>query len=330
LEEWLVRNLFIKLSVIISGLAVMALPLQAAAMDRIGVTFTNGDLYIKEGPINSAWHQETSGVNIGNYSLSGDRMSLLDVGNSQKPVSIKEPSWNSQWNWTYFSDGGQPNASKQLVSKLSNGQYRLLVLRADGSVVMKDGPWNTGWWSGTIEASGVSDIVIGGDRIGEIMNNGDFKVKQLTPGQFSHPNNTSWNLEATGASAGKAAMTNNRLAYINSSNQIQVKDGGLTDSWSQAGPGYIFDTASKVLLSANRICVLRTDNIVLCKDGSPGASAVKVYNNATDMSLSQSNSNRIVVMTSDHSAYALEGSIYGANSGWQFVGIGNIASIGTN
>src|SRR5437868_2185228 len=144
-------KIFIKAVAVFLGLIILVLPLRVNALDRIAVTLTNGDMYLKEGPVNAGWHQETSGVNISGLSLAGDnRIAFLNQGNSQKPVTLKEPYWNSQWNWVYFTDGGVPAATKALVSQLSDGSYRLLVLRADGSVVMKDGPWNTGWWSGTI------------------------------------------------------------------------------------------------------------------------------------------------------------------------------------
>jgi hypothetical protein len=323
------RKLLLKLSVVISGLAIITLPLQASALDRVAATFTNGDAYLKEGPINAPWHQETSGVDIGNYSLSGNRISLLDQGNSQKFVNVKEPSWDSPWNGVYWTDGGAPAATKALVSQLSNGQNRLLVLRADGSVIMKDGPWNTGWWSGTIEPSNVSDIVIGGDRIGVIMNNGDLKVKQLTPGQFSHPNNTAWDIETTGATAGKASMTNTRIAYIDSNNNVFIKEGSTTAPWF-GNKTTIHSLSSRVRLAGNRVCSLgmgiRT-GVVECKDGSLDRIPTQVYNNdATDVKITQT---RIGVVTTSSNAYLLEGSIYAANSGWQRIA-GNATSLELN
>jgi hypothetical protein len=325
-----VNKFLIKLSVILSGLAVVAMPLQAGALDRLGVTLTNGDFYLKEGTVNSAWHQETSGVNIGNYSLSGDRISLLDQGNTQKFVNIKEPGWNSQWNATYFSDGSQPFASKQLVSKLSDGQYRLLVLRDDGSVVMKDGPWNTGWWSGTVEPSNVADIAIGGDRIGVVMNTGEFKVKQLTPGKFSHPNNTSWDVEATDASANKVAISSTRIAYIDANNNAYVKEGATNSQWF-GNKTVIHSLSNRIRLAGNRSCSLGMGiraGVVECKEGALDSLPVQVYSSdASDVKVSTS---RVGVVTTGNNAYVLEGSLHGANSGWQMLGLGNIASIETN
>jgi hypothetical protein len=324
------KNFLVKLSAIISGLAVVILPLQAGAMDRIAVTFTGGDLYLKEGPVNAGWHQETRGVTISTYSLSGDRMSLLDWGSNQKYVNIKEPNWDSQWNPTYFSDGGQPTAVNQLVSKLSNGQYRLLVLRSDGSVVMKDGPWNGGWWSGTIEPSNVASIAIGGDRIGIVMNNGDFKVKQLTPGQFSHPNNTPWDLEATDAVANKVSISSTRIAYIDSNFRAYVKEGGTNAPWFD-NKTVIHSPVRSIWLSGDRTCALGVaprDGVVECKEGALNSLPTQVYSSdALDVSLT---SNRIGIVTTSHNAYVLEGSIHGANSGWQMLGLGNITSIEAN
>lgn len=311
-------------------LAYWALPTQASALDRIGATLTNGDFYLKEGPYNAGWRQETSGVTIGNFSLSVDRISLFDQGDTGKAVSIKEPAWNSPWNRAYWTDGSTPAASKALVSQLSDGQYRLLVLRTDGSVVMKDGPYNTGWWSGTVESSSVSDIVIGGDRIGVVMSNGDFKVKQLTPGQFSHPNNTVWDLEAIGASPNKVALTNTRIAYIDSGNNAYVKEGATNAPWF-GGKAVIHSLSGRVRLAGNRVCSLGTGaraGVIECKDGALDASPVQVYSSdATDVKVTV---NRVAVVTSANNALLLEGSIYGANSGWLTVGTANITGLELN
>lgn len=303
-------------------LAIVAFPAQTFAADRIMTILTNGDAYLKEGGINSGWRQLTAGVSIGSLSLSGDRMTVFDQGSPNKTVSIKEPAFNSQWDATYY--GSSPSASKALVSQLSNGQYRLLVLRADGSVIMKDGPYNAGWWSGTVEASGVSDIVIGGDRIGIVTSGGDFKVKHLTPGQFSHPNDVAWSLQTTNVAS--ASLTNQHLAIVDISGNVRGKSGSINAGW---WGDVLYNNTSKVHLSGYRMCVLKTSNNVECKEGDINyfnVTSKLVYDSATDVKI---NSNRIAVRTSGNNAFVLEGPIYGANSGWQQIGT-NVGSLELN
>jgi hypothetical protein len=293
----------------------------AGATDRIGVTLNDGNLYVKDGAANGPWHQQTSGVSIGGFSLNGDRIALLDQGTSMKTVSVKEPAWNSPFNATYFTDGSQPAATKALVSKLSDGQYRLLVLRADGSVVMKDGPWNTAWWSGTLQPSSgtVSDIVIGGDRIGVIMSNGDFEVKQLTPGQFSHPNNTPWQTVANNVTS--ASMTNNRIAIV-TEGAVIVKDGDINAQWYQ---NIVISYASKVEVAGDRICAIKNPGWsgqinIECKEGGLTSLPVQVNQNSpSDFSL---NATRVLVLRTSGVAELLEGSFNGPNSGWQTITTG--------
>lgn len=301
---------------------LLFVPLQASALDRIVATFTNGDAYLKEGPTYATWEQMTAGVTIGNLSLAGDWISLVNAGDSpNNEVSVKQPNWDSPWEWTTW---GTPTNTKALVSKLSNGEYRQLVLRNDGSVTIKDGTWNSGWWSGTVESSGVTDIVIGGDNIGVIMSDGTFKAKQLTPGKFSHPNNTPWSNLASNVS--EAVMSNDWIAVKDSSNNVYAKAGNVNAPW-YGNHAVIYDNASKVRVSSQRLCVVKVDTSVECKQGALGASSKLTYSSATDVKVS---STRFVVTTSAHNAYVLEGNLYGANSGWNFIGIGNIASVEIN
>lgn len=313
------KLLFAIATIVFSGATLLA-PLPASALDRIGVTFTNGDMYVKEGLVNAGWNRMTGGVSIGNFSLSDTRMSIVDTGAPNPAVSIKEPGVGSQWQATYYGSGFTP-ATKALVSKLSNGQYRLLVLLSNGNVLMKDGPYNTGWWSGTV-ATSASDIMIGGDNIGVVTTGGTFEAKRLTPGQFSHPNNTPWVTESTNVTA--AAMGGDMIAFKGSNNVVYAKQASLTTGWA-----FMYDNVSKIRTNGQRICVIKVGNYVECKQGGLSGTSVRVYDQASDVQLNEAGT-RIAVLTATNNAYLLEGTLYGANSGWQFFGMGNIANIRLN
>lgn len=302
--------------------------LNVAAEERIAVKFTNGDLYLKEGgiPFSGTWRQLTSGVNVGDVSLAGDYMALVDEGNSQKTVTLKQPAWNSGWNFIDLESTIGGTTKKVAMTKTSDGLYRIVILRSNGSVVMKDGAWNSGFWSGTLEASGVTDIVVGGDNVGIIKSNGDFKAKKLTPGQIGHPNNVSWLLVAQ--SVTKAAMTQDRVAIVSGGN-VQAKEGGVTGAWQNTGlaPG-IFSFASSVELSGNRLCAITNPSQlrVECKDGSFLNSGKMVYLDAVDFKIS---GDRFLALKANGDAEAMKGSLT-QNSGWFFVNIGNAAAIEMN
>ncbi len=251
----------------------------AQAIQRIGVVLGDGNFYVKEGPTFAGWTKLTSGVDIGGIELVGDRIAVLDWGGGVDDVSIKEPLVGSQWLPVFYGLGN--DANKMLVSHLSNGDYRLLVLKTDGSVVMKDGPWNASWWSGTI-ATGVEDIFIGDDSIGVINSNGDFLAKQLTPGQFSHPNNVSWNLVATDAAT--AAISSVRVAYIDSTGNLYAKRGGITAQWFN-NKAVIYDNAAQVETVGNRLCVIKFNYDAECKQGGLDAPSLLVAEDIADLRL---------------------------------------------
>lgn len=293
-------------------LALTLVPLQAHAEERIGVKFNNGNLYVKPGPVTAAWQQLTSGVSIGDFDLAGDYISLINTGGGNpNTMMLKQPSWNSPFNYVHLN-----TASKVAMTKTSDGLYRIVILQTNGSVVMKDGAWNTGYWSGTLEASGVTDIVVGGDNVGIIKSNGDFKAKKLTPGQFSHPNNTAWQLVATDVD--EAAMTNTRMAIL-SGGAVYAKEGGITSPWAY-NKGILFDYALNVFLSDSKLCARTEPNwegskVLQCSEGSVSNWTKYVYVNLKDARLNQE---RILVLANDNSVQVLEGSLT-YNSGWRTI-----------
>lgn len=322
------RKLLVKLSSILA-LGIIIFPLQASAADRIAATFPNGDIYLKEGGLSSDWHQLTSGVNVGNLSIAGDRVSVLDSGGFNKEVAIKEPSWNSAWNWTYW--GSQPYAIYQSVSQLSNGQPRLVVQISDGSFMVKDGPWNTGWWSGTLDlpAGGVSNFVIGGDRIGIITSAKDFYIKQLTPGQFSHPNNTQWQLVANNVLA--AVMNNNLIAYQdNSSGNVYAKEGAVNAPWT-GNHAVIYDNllhSGDLRVGGDRLCVVKVSHMIECKQGGMATMSIPTWDGGASVDVS---STRVAVRSIDLvNSWVLEGSLHGPNSGWQKISSDGVFQIDLN
>jgi hypothetical protein len=322
------RKILLKLSIIISGVIVIALPLQASALDRLVATFSNGNMYLKEGALTSPWHQLTSGTNTGNVSLAGNRIVLANLNNLNNETAVKEPNWDSPWQWAYW---GQPFTSASYTSLLSDSNYRLVVLRNDGTIILKDGPWNTGWWSGTLTlpTGNLSNVVVGGDRMGVIMDTGNFYVKQLTPGQFSHPNNTVWQLEATGVA--NAKMTNSRIVYEEqSTGYLYGKDGDITAPWF-GNHAVLYSGMSKSAaydLGGNRLCAVKAGSTIECKEGGLGVGSKLTWNGGTDVSVS---SNRIAVQSSDLiNSWVLEGSVLGANSGWQWISSGGVLQVDMN
>lgn len=301
-------------------LIMFLLPGNVLAADRVGVVLTNGDLYAKEGPRNAEWKQLTSGVDIGDFDFTGDYIGVVDKtpGPNANMFSVKEPLLTSTWNFVHLN-----NAKKTAISKLSNGLYRIVVLTTTGEVYMKDGVWNSGYWSGTV-ATGVKDIVVGGDNVGVIMTNNDFKAKQLTPGQFSHPNNASWLLVAQNVT--EAAMTNDRVAVL-IAGAIIGKDGGVGGQWY--GENNIFVNATAVRLAGNKICAITFSSVVVqCKEGSLSADPVYTYTTTGGVVVSDFRvaSNRFMALNSNGDSYVMDGTLTG-NNGWSFVTTGNGSKI---
>lgn len=292
----------------------LTFPAKALAVDRIGVVFNNGDLYVKEGPHYAEWKQLTSGVDIGSINMIGNYISVIDKGGSNPhTLSLKDPLLTSTWEMIHMH-----NAKKVAMTKLSNGLYRIVILQTDGTVVMKDGVWNSGYWSGTLGA-GVKDIVVGGDNVGVIMTNGDFMAKDLSPETTSHPNNVPWLLIAQNIT--EAAMTNDRLAVLKEGAVI-AKEGGVNGQWYSSP---IYEYASKVRLASDRICAITNPGQlrVECKEGALSAQPVLTYLDAVDFKITP---NRFMALKSDGRAEVMDGTL-SRNGGWNFVAWNNAAKI---
>lgn len=307
------------ITLLVVVMAVILLPGNALAVDRVGVVLTNGDLYAKEGPRYAEWKQLTSGVDIADFDFAGDYIGVVDktAGPNANMFSVKDPLLTSTWNFVHLN-----NAKKSAIAKLSNGLYRMVVLTTTGDVYMKDGVWNSGYWSGTV-ATGVKDIVVGGDNVGVIMNNNDFKAKKLTPGQFSHPNNTTWQLVSTGITG--AAMTNDRVAVLKAG-AVRAKDGGVTGAWNSSN---IYDNATAVRLGGDRICAITFSSIVVqCKEGGLSASPIYTYTTTGGKLVSdfRVTSNRFMALNSNGDSYIMDGTLTN-NNGWGFVTTGNGSKI---
>lgn len=294
------------------SLVLTLIPLQAHAAERIATTFSNGSFFLKEGALNSGWSPITSGVSIGSISLSGDYIGLIDTGGANpNSLSIKSPAWNSPWEPVHTH-----TAKKVVTTQTSDGNYRILVLQTNGSVVMKDGAWNSGYWSGTL-ATGVKDVVLGGDNVGVIMENKDFKAKRLVPGQFSHPNNVEWKTVANHAS--EAVMTDTWVAVL-VNGQVIAKDRGIDSWWYGAS---IYDYATSVQAAGNRICATTKPNWgtrieVQCKEGALSAVPVLTYVGASKFKI---NANRFLAMKANGQVEAMEGTLT-QNSGWMPIATG--------
>lgn len=297
---------------IVLALSITLLPLRAHAEERIGVKFNNGNLHVKPGPVSAPWQQLTSGVSIGDFDLVGDYISLINTGGGNpNTMMLKQPSWNSPWDYVHLN-----TAAKVSMTKTSNGQYRIVVLKTDGSVYMKDGAWNSDW-IGTIEVSGVSKVVLGGDNVGLIMNNGDFKAKRLTPGQFTNPNSVAWQLVALDVN--EAAMTDTRIA-IRRVGAIFAKEGGISAPWFNNN-NVIISYATNVRLAGDKLCATKDPAwqgnalYVECQQGSFGSQSVATYGEPTDFQISQT---RFLALKPNGTVEVMEGSL-SRNSGWRTI-----------
>jgi hypothetical protein len=305
-------------------LVVSTAPLQVlAASDRIIGRNQNNDLYMKEGPLNSQWVKIANGGVPASISVSGSRVGYVDYNDPLTPVYLKEPNITSVWQNVFHGTGGSDSVFDEKTCLLSNNQYRLLVAYYDGGTVdklfMKDGPYNAGWKQ--LDLSGGSSIyrvVCAADRVGVVFFNGSLVAKTLTPGQFTDPDNVAWLTQATDVAF--AEMTANRIAYVDFNNyDVFVKDGPLNTPW-YGNHAVIFDNLDNMVgdgemrIGGDRICIINLSYDLMCKQGGPGAKAVLTKSSAVGLGVSN---DRIVVNDLDSTnTWALEGPLYGPNSGW--------------
>lgn len=317
------NKLFTKLGALLS-LAVLIFPATAlAAPDRIVGKAQGGDLYMKEGPLNAQWVKIASGGLPASISASAARVSYVDYNDPMTPVYIKEPSFDSVWRNVFHGTGGTDTVFDEKTCLLSNNQYRLLVAYFDGSGVdklyMKDGPYNAGWKS--LDLSGgtsIYQVVCAADRVGVVMSSGSFITKTLTPGQFTDPDNVAWQTQATDVAF--AEMTANRIAYVDINNyKVFAKDGPMNAPW-YGNHAVILDNLDNMVgdgemrIGGDRICIINLSYDLICKQGGLGAKAVLTKSNAVGVAVSN---NRIIVNDLDGvNTWALEGPLYGPNSGW--------------
>lgn len=291
---------------------------QVYAIDRIAVENTSHELMLKEGPLYATWQQLNSGVTMGDFQLTNTYITVLDntTGFSGTPVgdvSVKEPNWNSQWNLVY---GGEGFDAKQFATTTIPGstwKNRIFILESDGKLIMKEPVWNAGWWSGSIEPSGevVRKVWAAGNNVIVQTQSGKLLGKDLTPGTYGHPSLVSWSVIATGVV--DADVSPNRIAYTNLAGNVYAKDGKLNAPWHQ---GVIFDQITKIRVSDEKMCGIRSSGDTYCKQGVLSAGIAYTHNNAKDMELTH---NRFVVLTKDNSVYAMTGDLIGNQNGWQMV-----------
>ncbi len=292
------------------------------AADRIVGEFTSGDLWMKEGPTFAVWKQMTGGVDVGDYALVGDWLTVVDANLGVEDVSIKEPFWNSKWHVVFGGLGY--DTKKVATTQRSDGLYRLVVLDTSGRLWLKEGATNSGWWSSTMEPESgtITKLSASGDRIVVLMQDGKLFGKELVPGTYNHPTTIEWELLAEDGS--DFALTEDRVAYVDSSNRVNFKEGRLISHWYSGGPGYVFDNAKSIHLFDDKACYINLSDNAYCKKGPLGATTVLTYESVSDIQLSY---NRFGVVTLDMSAHIMEGPLYGNSSGWDFIAYRNILSM---
>jgi hypothetical protein len=172
---------------------------------RIGVLKNDGQVFVKEEPLNGQWVLETD--NCRQIALARDRIGVLD---SDGQVFVKEGPLNGQW--VLETDN---------CRQIALAGDRIGVLDNDGQVFVKEGPLNSQW---VRETDNCRQIALAGDRIGVLDNDGQVFVKE-------GPLNSQWVLETD--SCRQIALAGDRIGVLDNDGQVFVKVGPLNGQWVQ-------------------------------------------------------------------------------------------------
>jgi len=203
------------------------------ASTRIGIINLEGDSYVKEGALNTAYEFEGTAKSI---ALSGKRIGIINLeGNSY----VKEGALNAAYEFEA--------AAKSLA--LSGNRIGIINLENDSFV--KEGALNAPY---EFEAAG-TQIALSGNRIGIINLENDSFVKE---GALNAP----YEFQAAGTTV---VLSGNRIGVINLAGESYVKEGALNAPWVFEG------TAKALALSGNRIGIINTEGDSYVKEGALNA-----------------------------------------------------------
>lgn len=164
-------------------------------------------------------------------------------------------------------------------------------LYADGRAYVTDA-WVDDRW--VLQYTGVKQLVLSGDRIGVVTDNGDAWVKN---GSITASN---WTLQWTGVK--QLALSGDRIGVLGYDGNVFVKEGDITASnWVHQ-----FGSVKQLALSGNRIGVLSYNGNVYAKEGSLYAGWVNVFS-GRQISLA---GDRIAVLGHNGNAYIKRGTLY--------------------
>ncbi|HEX3081870.1 MAG TPA: hypothetical protein VHQ86_01310, partial [Candidatus Saccharimonadia bacterium] len=229
----------------------ISLAMGGAAQAETLTGMVNGsDVYAKVGANTGQWVQLTSGMAAHNLKMAGDRIAFLDASGG---LWLKQGGIRAQW---YLQTTG--------VSDYALAQNYLLAKKTDNTAWMKEGQDPTGQWDSQMVASNVSKVYLSSNQMAVLFANGDLRGKVLSqiPGVtdvgFVGVTGT-WSDIAKNVT--QAAITDTRLVYIDTNNDVRGKDGPIWYSWWNNGQ--VIDTrAGQVGLLGNKYCAVLEPSLI--------------------------------------------------------------------
>jgi hypothetical protein len=175
------------------------------------------------------------------------------------------------------------------VSQVVVAGDRIGVLTTDGVALVKEGGLAALWKT---EHTGVRQLVLDGDRIGVLLTDGTALVKD---GGLS----ALWTTEHTGVAA--LAVAGDRIGVLLTDGTAMAKDGPLSASWTTEFSGVV-----QLVLSGDRIGVVLSDGTAQVKEGALGALWKPEHASVTQLALA---GDRIGVLLTDRTALVKEGAL---------------------
>ncbi len=160
----LVLVLLSALLVAVAGLVGSSTIAQAATMARIVAVGPDGNLYLKEPGVTSAWTLMKTGPNLWNAKTTANRISVLERTGNTNRLWVKEGGATAPW--TLVSDN---------VGRYEIAGDRIAVIfgetNAYGSLYVKEGALGAGWTQ--LLSGAVLDMELTPTRIGVLVADGE-------------------------------------------------------------------------------------------------------------------------------------------------------------
>jgi len=216
--------------------------------NRIAITKSDKEFYVKEGAISANWVHMAGTVE--QFQLEGNRVGIVQTNGN---LVIKDGSLNSNWY----------NGVDSNVKNFQLSGTRIASLENNGNFYVKDGSPDANW---AITDNNVRIFYLDGSRVAKINTDGNLYVKD---GNL----NATWSLLASNATDVK--LSENRVAVVTTNGALSVKEGDLNTNWVR-----LFDLQQNFQLSPTqylsgipipiqsaRIAVRWPDGKLFVKDG---------------------------------------------------------------